>query len=367
MKKNLGKAFVVFLLFVSLELFASTYRWTAEINKKTAYVNEAIHLKYTCEFSDKSELYTIDFNPVGDNEKYSLKLLAESEKIINNKRVNVYEFVAFVKEAGTMIFDFNMIMKKTTQESIDSTIGGRDNDREIEEFSQRVMKQKSLVVDIKETLTLLVGNFFLNVNADAPQVKAYEPFHMEVSINGIGNIDALKGFKFDIENVKVFSSVPKKEIILTKEGYSGKWSQKFVFVSDEDFVIPEIALEYFNIELTQVKILQTQAIKVEVEKAYVKEELLDVTGETFQFSYTYFYYLLTFIAGFLVAKIKIKTKPKKENVDKKFLQKVANSKSLKELAIVLTLENARKYNELILEIERKESQSLKSLKKELVG
>ena len=73
MKRSLGSSLSIFLLFFTLNLSASTYEWSATANKKSAFVNEAILLKYVCKFSDRSELYTIDFNPVGENENYRIK------------------------------------------------------------------------------------------------------------------------------------------------------------------------------------------------------------------------------------------------------------------------------------------------------
>ncbi len=65
MKNSLGRAFLILLTLLHVEIFASTYEWSVKANKTTAYVNEAIHLTYTCKFSDRGELYTIDFNAVG--------------------------------------------------------------------------------------------------------------------------------------------------------------------------------------------------------------------------------------------------------------------------------------------------------------
>ncbi|MCK4875087.1 MAG: hypothetical protein KAS26_04485, partial [Sulfurimonas sp.] len=127
MKNSLGRAFLILLTLLHVEIFASTYEWSVKANKTTAYVNEAIHLTYTCKFSDRGELYTIDFNPKKENENYTLHILSESERIIDNKRINSYEFVVFAKKAKEMNFQFDTTMKKTTKESIESTVIGRDN------------------------------------------------------------------------------------------------------------------------------------------------------------------------------------------------------------------------------------------------
>ncbi len=352
------------ILFSCMELFASTYTWSAYANKTNAYVNEAIYLEYVCTFSDASELYTIDFNPQGKD--FSVFLLQESEKIVNEKRVNRYEFVAFAKEAKEVVFEFHAVMKHTTQASIDSTIGGRDNDRDKEEFTLTDIMLPVLKVDVKATPSPLVGEFTLKVLKDKPNIQAYEPYHLEIRVEGVGNFSALKPFEFSIDGVKVFSEAPKKELKLTKEGFKGVWSQKFAYVSEKDFTLPQIKVEYFDLKTKALKTLFAAQTQVKVKPLYVKEELLDdiSTEEQWQFSYEYIYYILTFIAGYLVAKIRLR-KETPEKQDQGFEQKLSSVKSLNELAVLLTLEDAKKYEELLKKIERGKVISLAQAKKEL--
>ncbi len=361
MSKNLGSLF--FLLFYVHILCASSYVWEGSANKTQAYINEAIYLKYVCRFSDKSELYTIDFNP--KQKGAQIELLKESEQIIDDKRVNTYEFVAFVKEAQAFVFDFDVTMKHTTQESIDSTIGGRDNDREKEQFVTQKIHLKPLSVNIKNAPTALVGSFSLQVKKDTQSISAYEPYHLEILIEGKGNFAEIKPFVFKIEGVKVFSEAPDQELHLTKDGYVGRWTQKFAFVSDTNFTISSIALSYFDPKRKKVQTLSTPKIELVVKKRFEKEELLDIVEQeqTPTFSYEYVYYFLTFFAGFLVAKIKFKKEKTEDTKEKNFQEKLKDVDSLQELAVVLTLQDAKKYEALIRQIETKQIRSLALAKK----
>ena len=97
MKKNLGRI-ALFLVLVFIGLDASDeYEWSASIDKKEMYINEAVHLHYSCKFNTKDELHVIEFNPVGKYKDYDIYLLSESEKIEDGKRINDFEFVAFLK------------------------------------------------------------------------------------------------------------------------------------------------------------------------------------------------------------------------------------------------------------------------------
>ena len=362
MRKNLGNISIIFLLFFNLNLFASTYEWSAAANKKSAFVNEAILLTYTCRFSDRSELYTIDFNPVTDNENYTIKPLSEQEQIVDGKRVNKFEYIAYVKRSGVIVFDFDMIMKKTNKDSIENTVLGRDNEQ-YEEFTSTYLKQKSLHVDIKRSGTDLVGNFELEVGQGKTNIKAYEPFSLEFIIKGVGNFQTLKPISFEIDGVKVFSQKAILKSSLKEDGEYGVWSQKFAFVSDKNFVVPAVEFEYFNIKKVSKQLLRFSALEVDVTPAYQRAELLDEETKGLEFKREYLYYLLTFILGFVLAKINFRKKKKLQTKQDLFCDKVNKSKSLGELSMILAIHNSQKYRDVILSIEKGELTSLKDTRK----
>ncbi len=364
MKNNLGKILVI-LIFLCVDAMASTYKWSASANKNVAMTNEAIYLKYVCEYSDRAELYNIEFNPVVDNEKYTIELLSEQEKIVNAKKVNIFEFVLFIKEAGKQKFVFDTTMKKTNKDSIENTVLGRDN-ADYEEFSKRIIRQDAIVIDIKKSALCLVGTFELEVKKGEPSLNSYEPYNLELIIKGSGNFQALKAIEFEIDGVKVFSQKAIDAITLTKDGYRGSRSQKFAFVSEKNFKIPKQSIKYYDLKERTIKELAVEEIEVEVTPAYKKEQLLDAIDESFSFSYDFLYYILTFIAGFLVAKIKFKRVGKKDTKDVMFEVKIKNASSLQELMIILALKDSKKYEELIFKIETKELTSLKNVKNMLI-
>jgi len=364
MKKNLGKILIFLLLALHVELFASTYEWSATTNKTKAYKNEAIHLRYVCKFSDRGELYTIDFNPIGAFKDYDIKLLKEETHISNGKRTSSYDFLAFVHKSGTVSFKFPTIMKKTNEDSIKNTVLGRDN-AYYEEFTKEKIYQKELNIEILETNSELVGDFTLNVRKDKPKVKAYEPYHMEVVIKGNGNFDAIKTMVFNIDNVKVFESEIIENIKMTKDGYSGTWSQKFAFVSEKDFEIPSFKIEYFSINDKSKKALHVEGAKIKVLKAYKKKDLLDDVDDSVKINYDFIYYILSFIAGFLVSKVKFRNTKKIDKKQEEFKQKLSKCKTMDELVFILLVTDRNKYKNIIKKIENNEYKTVKSVISEI--
>lgn len=363
MKKGLGRAALALFWFLHVGLFASTYEWSVKANKGEAYINEAVHLEYVCTFSDGGALYAIDFNPEGEHKEYVVKNLSRSERIAEGKRVNTYEFVAFAKKSGKIAFDFQAVMKKTTKESIENTVIGRDNVQR-EDFTKKSVKAGVLSLHVKEAPSALVGEFGIETEKKEPEVKAYEPYHLHVKIKGVGNFEALKPVAFDIEGVKVFAGEIQNEVLLKKEGQSGEWSRRFAFVSDKDFVIPKLEIPYFDPKEQKLKSLVVESTVVKVKEGYKKEELLEEEEkkEPFAFEYTYMYYLLTFAAGFLAGRVKFKKSDDKDE-KKEFSKKLEEAKSLKELSILLVLEDAKKYGRIVSEIETKKISSLAQAKK----
>ncbi|ABB43929.1 hypothetical protein Suden_0650 [Sulfurimonas denitrificans DSM 1251] len=362
MKKNLGKIFLIATLFLQVSLFASTYEWSSFISKKSAYVNEAIYMKYECVFSDKAELYSIEFNPRGDYEGYRVEILRENSTIIDGKKINSYELVLFAKKAAEIDISFEAFMKKTTRESIEETVIGRDNFKKEQVVKERI-KQQSFKVEIKETQTQLVGDFTLEVKKREPHVKAHEPYHLSITIKGLGDFEVIEPLVFEIAGVRVFAGEVALKKELSKDGIKGELSQKFAFVADKDFTIPKLEITYFSLKDEKEQKLVIEAIDVKVESGFVKEELLDKVDEKkWHFEISYLYYLLTFLAGFLVSKVKIKREPNMDNKDEIFYKKIDNVNSLDELMVLLVLENPKKYDSLIKDIEAARVTTLKEAK-----
>ncbi|MDD2651599.1 MAG: hypothetical protein PHX44_00920 [Sulfurimonas sp.] len=362
MKRSLGKVFLLITLFLQLPLFATTYEWSAQINKQKAFVNEAVYIRYTCAFSDRAELYSIEFNPSGEYEKFSVKSLQANESIVEGKKISSYEFLLFAKESGEIEIAFEALMKLTSKDSIEEMVIGRDNVKK-EDAKKTVVKQEVFKVLIEETPSDLVGDFAVDVKKREPLLKAYEPYHLDITIKGEGNFERIEPFSYEIEGVKVFAGEAVSSQKLTKEAQSGVWSQKFAFVGEKSFTIPKKEIEYFSLKTKKVEKLVVDAVDVKVEGGFAKEELLDVVQkEGFSFDVSYLYYLLTFVAGFLVGKIKRKKSPQIKSGDA-FSQKTKGAKSLDALMVLLVVEDALKYETLIKEIEQKKITSLASAKK----
>ena len=269
----------------------------------------------------------------------------------DSKKTTTYEYSAKAKVAGKLHFDFHAKMKKTS-----------DDDRGVNNFIMEMVALNTLSVKVKENPNGIVGVFTLDVKADEKPVKAYEPYHLDITISGIGNFEDIKPIQYTINGVKVFSQKTIQDVKLTVNGHEGTWSQKFAFVADKDFTIPSVHIEYFD---KTIKTLEIKEFNVVVKESFKKEELLDEVEKVEPFSFEFIYYILTFIAGFLVSKIKFK-KERINTKEKVLGEKIKNAQTLDALSMILILDNERKYAEVLRELEISNVISLSTAKKKVL-
>ncbi|MCW9025820.1 MAG: hypothetical protein OQJ77_00765, partial [Thiovulaceae bacterium] len=211
----------------------------------------------------------------------------------------------------------------------------------------------------------LFGDFNFKVKKDKPNINAYEPYHFELIIEGVGNLDKLEKIDLKIPAAKVFASKAQKDYILTEDGYKGIWSQKFAIVSDKNFDFPNINYVFHEKKSNSIKSYEVKPFKVSVKELYRKEDLLDDVKEEKQiFKKEYLYYVLIFISGFLAGKIKI-SKNTKDNGNDNLTLKVESCKTLDELLVLLVVTDSVKYSDIINKIEYKKM-ALSEAKKQII-
>ncbi len=334
MKKILGS-----LLLLGLSLWAkSTYEWDVQLRDKQIYLNQATSLTMQCRFDKDGKNDEVEFIPPADS-GFGFKLLSETKHFEGDIQIITYEYLLFAKEAGEFSLKLEPTMLFTTQSAINNVIIGRDNVNDLEMQKERA-KIDPIPVTVMPTESSLTGRLSMEVKNDIQTASAYEPVHLEVFIQGEGNLQALEAIKFEIDKVEVFSDEPEKEYALGKQGYTGTWRQRFAFVAQDDFVIPAISIPYFDLEAQEEKVLKSKAIHVSINKVGMQREDLvdkvDLPSQKIDISvYTeYVYYLLSFICGFVVAKlVRLPERtPRRENGKK--LKEAKTAKELLELLIV---------------------------------
>jgi len=259
------------------------------------------------------------------------------------------------------------LMRKTTKASIENSAIGRDNVEDYA-FDDEQIVLPPVNVMVKGHRERMTGQFSLDVNLDAIEVKAYSPVHLDLHMQGVGDFDQMQDINLTIDGVKVFSEKGERHYTLTKDGFSGEWEQKFSLVSDKDFVIKPIEIAYFDISKKERVVLRSKRYEVKVTPAYEIEELLDTeitSTDTSWWSWSYLNYIMTFILGVLAHYYYLKWREKQASVKVYgFEKEIKQCHSMKQLLTRLIMRDDRDLDILIAKYEVLDERALNALKRE---
>ena len=367
MRQNLGSLLAAILLILASAVYANEpYTWSLKANKSSVYVNEAVAIEYTCDFEDKAYLHVIELNIAGENDEYRLLSQGVVETIQDGKRRDTFRYVLFPKKAGQKEFSFKVLMRKTTKDSIENSVIGRDNVEDYA-FNDQEVLLPLLNLEVLGHQEKMTGHFSMDVTLDKSEVKAYEPVHLDLKVSGEGDFDQMQDFQLLIDGVKIFSEPGEKQYRLTDNGFKGEWEQKFSLVSDRDFTIKPIELRYFDTIKKERIVLRSEIFEVNVKEAYTKEELLDDVeerGETW-WSWSYLNYLFIFVLGLILGRYSLGFKRMNKSIEG-FEAELMACRSVNSVLTKLVLRGDEQYIPLIKKYEALgKTASLRELKTEL--
>lgn len=165
----------------------------------------------------------------------------------------------------------------------------------------------------------LIGDFGIDAIVDKTEVNAGEAINVTIEVSGNGNLEDIKSFKPNLDEVGIFDEK------IAIEG--NKLTQKIAFVPQRDFVIPSFSLKYFDTKTKEIKSISTKQIPIKVKNEKAKEELT-IKREAVQNqeasssfsggeSYDKLTLVLIFLAGFISAVILMIAKPWNQFKNKK--------------------------------------------------
>ncbi|DAB27472.1 MAG: oxygen-tolerance protein [Sulfurimonas sp. RIFOXYD12_FULL_33_39] len=210
----------------------------------------------------------------------------------------------------------------------------------------------------------LIGDFTIEATVDKTEVKAGEAINVNVKVLGRGNLEDIKSFKPNLDDVAVFDEK------ITVEG--ARLTQKIAFVPQRDFIVPSFNLKFFDTKTKEIKVASTKEIPINVKNEKVKEEL-NIKREAVQNqevassingtqSYDKLTLVLIFLAGFISAAILMITKPWSQFKNKKksstkepkvLLVKLLPFKDDKEVKNIVDILEKNIYSKQKIEIDKK--------------
>jgi len=132
---------------------------------------------------------------------------------------------------------------------------------------QRASNTLELEVLPKTTQSDLVGSFTLESNIDTQKVAAGKPVKLRIKIKGTGDLTRFDFPDYMLEGVTVYSDEAKVNIREVDTKIYSSYSKAFVFISEEDFTIPEQTFTMYNPKDGTLKELKIDRIDVKVNQS----------------------------------------------------------------------------------------------------
>jgi len=344
MKLNLGSLFL--LIFASIS-FANPYNFKVTTQKKSVYLGEEFKVKFVFTFKDPSKIAEVNFSPPLF---HNLNITKEEENQTDRSQSWIYTLRAY-KETNLTIDKayLDIALKKNSNK----TIGNFDE----YDYDYITLETSPLNINLinKKIQTKLFGDFNITSTID----KKENIVNLTINITGRGNFEDIGAFKLKLPDATVYDDKP----IIQKNSFS----QKFAIVSEKSFTVPSFSIKYTHDKLKKIIQKQTKPIFVQVKK--VKQVTKSNKSLTKEKSFSFVYFLIGIIFGYILSKFFTKKKKKK---DEKLFEKIEKAKDTKEILKLLISHNKNQiYQNIIDELEndiyitKKNSLTKKYIKKKI--
>lgn len=325
-----------------------------EMDKNDVFVGEPIKLdiKFKYKLDAKADKVNITEPKVED---FWVKKSDKPIKSIKGDTViQTYHYLIFPQKQGD--FTINPIEANVGALRKRNRGGNFFRDPFFDAFDQTIQWRKyvsnKLFVHVKPLPNNLevYGSFNIKASVDKTEVKANKPVNLTIKIGGNGNIDDVKKFDLDINNIVIYSDEPKIKAGTNSGIYGGVFTQKVALIGDNNFAIPALKFTYYDKNLKKVVTKETKPIEIRVKggkKSEITPKLATKTNNKIQNAPQvtkviqkneistekgYLYLFIGFLFGILVSigyfKFINRTKVKKEIP---IITKIKKSKNDKEL------------------------------------
>jgi hypothetical protein len=341
------------------------------IDKNNVFVGEPIKLDVKFKYKLDAKADKITLSPLKMS-NFWIKSSGDPVKSTQNDFIiQTYHYLVFPQKQG----DFEVspveadvgIIKRTR------TRGNIFDNPFIDQMAQSIGWKKFLSNTLKIHVKPLpdnlevIGSFDIKTSVDTIEVKANKPVNLTIKIDGFGNIDDIKKFTIDFDNVVVYSDEPVIKSGINSGKYGGEFTQKIALIADKNFTIPALKFSYFDKNLNKKVTRETKPIFIKVKGSatvvatptlksssveVAKKVPLPVAQMSVSQSFpNYLYLLFGFMAGVIVTIIYFKInrlkKVKEESSIIKKIQKAKGDRALFE--ILLPYEENGEFIKAILE------------------
>jgi len=318
---------------------SSDYKLSMDINKKTPMVGEKMILHVRLVYKDLLD-YTV-FTPHFND--FSLKELSDKE-YENDKGEWVEELAYEIipKKVGTFILH-------PAKAAIELSVP---------KHKKRNIYSNALRLSVKAIPNNLsiIGDYELHASVNKTNVNKNKPVKLTLTLLGSGNINNFDDIKIEVPGATVYEKSTKH----TNE-------KSFDIISDKNFTIPSVSLQYYDVKEQKAKEISTYAFAISVEdskseKTTKKENTLTMVEKIIYFI---FGMLVTLFLVYMYKTLRNIKTTDKEKIIKKELQSIQSKEELLK-KVVPYLGRDKRLDHLIYALENIENTNFKKLKKEII-
>ena len=377
MKKNLGK--ILLFLYFPFILYAdsSLATYAITVNKKDAFVKEAVEVTFTAYQKEHSNVMFFFLEPEASKD-YSIELLSHDTKVISrHNNLAIFKYLLFPLKDGVINIDFKFTVKMASDEAVAQIYTGDYSKVKWVETTDSDVPIQPLLLHVKplEKNIDLVGDFSITQSIQSDKINQYGSANIKYFIHGTGyapkTLDLLK----KTDGVTLFDETTDHTFKATSNGYEINREFDYALVSQKNFKVPEVNLNAYSPSQQKYYTLTTKPYDISV-TAIDPSTLVDAKDFPQKIRYNFEYLikaviaLLIFLAGFLTAKLSVNIPWKMFYKKEKFLD-IKNANSAKELLLILVQNYAQEdIHSFIDKLERLQYQnsheSFKDIKKQLL-
>ncbi len=224
-----------------------------QLNKSDAYIGEELLLSVV--FAHKElEDYTL---PEVDFSDFLVKELNTKAWIrADGQRVEEIRYALTPQAAGSL----RLHPLKAEVEVLESGYKNLNNRSRYTQKRSLYSNELTLNVTALPKNLSLFGAYKLKASVDKQQVHAGEAVTLTLTVEGVGNIDDLDSLELEIPGTTVYSRSADKN----EDDSIGRYSKKFEIVSDKNFTIPAVVLNYLDKTSRIKKTIQSSAFEIKV-------------------------------------------------------------------------------------------------------
>ncbi len=233
------------------------------VDKHEAYVGEPIRFAILKKQKINSRVIKFDIGkPILEN--FWVKQSKKTKKYIKGDyKIEQINYLIFPQKEGNYIIPH---IQASIEKIVRKRIEGDPRNRYINKMKWVNIFSKEVKIDIKplKNNLELFGKFAIRALVDKKQVLANKPVNLTIQLIGTGNMDDIKKFNIKIDKAVIYSDEPKISTSMINGMYQGGFAQKIAIISDQNFTIPSIALDYFDKDTKQINTIKTEPIRIEV-------------------------------------------------------------------------------------------------------